>query len=265
MNKKKRYFIVAVVLAAVVFGLYWNILDNEATNWDDPALFKRTAIHDITVENLKKVLSFDGGATYQPIRDLTYMIDFELWGVDASNVTFGMHLHSITLYLLMVLACWLFLLELFKAFTDDHEFCFIWASISSVIFAVHPVHVESVAWLYARKEPLLGLFTFISLWAFVRARTFHWKYYLISLISLLLAVLSKPTAVMIPAVMFVIDLALQSHQRQPSFWKKRLMLYLPMLMVAVPIVIRLLGVMFEVGGVKPYHGGSFWTNLLAVF
>ncbi len=264
MNKKKRYFIVAVVLAAVVFGLYWNILDNEATNWDDPALFKRTAIHDITVENLKKVLSFDGGATYQPIRDLTYMIDFELWGVDASNVTFGMHLHSIALYLLMVLACWLFLLELFKAFTDDHEFCFIWASISSVIFAVHPVHVESVAWLYARKEPLLGLFTFISLWAFVRARTFHWKYYLISLISLLLAVLSKPTAVMIPAVMFVIDLALQSHQRQPSFWKKRLMLYLPMLMVAVPIVIRLLGVMFEVGGVKPYHGGSFWTNLLAV-
>ncbi|MBN2298242.1 MAG: tetratricopeptide repeat protein [Deltaproteobacteria bacterium] len=264
MNNKNRYYIVAFLLAVFVFGLYFNILDNEATNWDDPALFKRTAIHDINMDNLKKVMSFNGGGTYQPIRDLTYMLDFELWGGGIADVVFGMHLHSIVLYILMILACWLFLLELFKAFSDDHEFCFIWACIASVLFAVHPVHVESVAWLYARKEPLLGLFTFISLWAFVRARTYHWKYYLISLISLVLAILSKPTAVMIPAVMFVIDLALQSHQRQPSFWKKRLMLYIPMLLVAIPMVVRLLSVMYQVGGVKPYHGGSFWTNLFAV-
>jgi len=259
-----RYCVVAFLLAVLVFGAYFNILDNEATNWDDPAIFMRTTIHEITMDNLKKVMSFSGGATYQPIRDLTYMLDFHIWSGKTAGVVFGMHLQSVILYILMILACWLFLLELFKAFSDDRDLCFIWASISAVLFAVHPVHVESVAWLYARKEPLLGLFTFISLWAFVRARTSHWKYYLVSMVGLLFAVLSKPTAVMIPAVMFVIDIALQAHQRQPSFWKKRLMIYVPMLILAVPVVVRLLGVMFEVGGVKPYHGGSFWTNLLAV-
>ncbi len=260
-QKKSMYGLFAVLLVVLIFGVYFNILDNEPTNWDDPALFLRTAIHEISLDNLKKVMAFSSGSTYQPVRDLSYMIDFELWG---SGVVLGMHLHGLILYALMILACWLFLLELFKAFSDDHALCFIWASLSAVIFAVHPVHVESVTWLYARKEPLLGLFTFVSLWAFVLGRTHHWKYYVLSVVGLVLAVLSKPTAVMIPGVMIALDLAIQAHRREPSFWKKRLFVYIPMFVVAVPMVIRLLSVMYQVGGVKPYHGGSFWTNLLAV-
>jgi tetratricopeptide (TPR) repeat protein len=264
-TKKKTYYLFAALLVVLIFGLYLNIFDNEATNWDDPAIFTRTAIHDISIDNLKKILAFHGGSTYQPMRDLSYMLDFELWGGTEKDVVFGMHLHSIILYILMVLSCWLFLLELFKSFSDDHAMCFTWASITTVLFAVHPVHVESVTWLYARKEPLLGIFTFISLWAFVRARTHHWvKFYLISVISLVLAVLSKPTAVMIPGVMIILDFALQAHKRQPSFWKSRLFVYIPILVIALLMVIRLLSVMYSVGGVKPYHGGNFWSNLLAV-
>jgi tetratricopeptide (TPR) repeat protein len=264
VNNKRKYYIVGVLLVVLIFGLYFNILDNESTNWDDPALFSRTAIHEISTDNLKTVLAFGRGATYQPIRDLTYMLDFHFWGPVQNNVVFGMHLHNIVLYILMILACWLFLLELFKAFIEDEKVCFAWASLAAVLFAVHPVHVESVAWLYARKEPLLGIFTFISLWAFIRGRKGQWQYYLISGLGFVLAILSKPTAVMIPGVMIILDFALQARSPQPSFWKKRLAIYIPIMVLAVPMVIRLLSVMYSVGGVKPYHGGSFFTNLFAV-
>ena len=260
----KKYYVVGFLLVVLILGVYFNILDNEATNWDDPALFTRTTIHEISTDNLKKVLSFGAGATYQPTRDLSYMLDFHFWGPVHKHVVFGMHLHNIVLYILMILCCWLFLLELFKTFIEDERLCFTWAGLAAVLFAVHPVHVESVAWLYARKEPLLGIFTFVSLWAFIRGRTGQWKYYVISGLGFVLAILSKPTAVMIPGVMIILDFALQARSPQPSFWKKRLALYIPILILAVPLVIRLLSVMFSVGGVKPYHGGSFWTNLFAV-
>jgi protein O-mannosyl-transferase len=252
---------ISILLSVMVFALYFNTLDNKPTNWDDPAIFTRTDIQALTMENLGHVLAFRQGSTFQPVRDISYMIDFSLWG---NQVVFGMHLQSIFLYIFMVLACYMFLRELMNAFHDNPSECYIWASLSAVLFAVHPVHVESVAWLFARKEPLLGIFTFLSLWAFIKARTTSWKYYLVSAAGLLLAILSKPTALVIPGVMVILDVALQARRRDPSFWKKRLMLYIPILVVVLPMIYRLVTMMYSVGGIKPYHGGSVWTNFLAV-
>jgi hypothetical protein len=218
-------------------------------------------LHSFTVENLKTVLTYQSATTYQPMRDLSYMIDFSLWGEKA---VFGMHLQSILLYALMIIACYTFLRELLKIFHDDADECYIWAVIAAVLFAVHPVHVESVTWLYARKEPLLGLFTFISLWAFIKARVVSWKYYLPSAGALMLAILSKPTALVIPGIMFMLDIAIQARLREPGFWKRRLAVYIPILIVVVPMAVRLVTMMATTGGIKPYHGGSFGTNLLAV-
>ncbi|MDT8274305.1 MAG: hypothetical protein RRA35_14025, partial [Desulfomonilia bacterium] len=89
MKKGAWYGLFFVLLSVLVFGVYFNILDNEPTNWDDPALFTRSAIHTVTIENLKTVLSVSRSSTYQPIRDLSYMIDFALF---KDNVVFGMHM-----------------------------------------------------------------------------------------------------------------------------------------------------------------------------
>ena len=209
---KKQYLGLALLMVVLVLGLYHNILDNEATNWDDPAIFSRTALHEITVENVGKILTVSKLSTFQPVRDLSYMVDFALWGPAQEDVVFGMHLTSIVLYALMILACWLFLLELFRVFTDDDKLVFTWASLSSIIFAVHPVHVESVAWLFARKEPLMGIFTFLCLWAFIRGRTGRWAI-CSDVAFMVLAVLSKPIALMIPAVVIALDIVI--HLRRP--------------------------------------------------
>jgi tetratricopeptide (TPR) repeat protein len=264
-EKIRSPLIISILLGVMIFAVYFNIFGNSPTNWDDPALFKNTLLHSLTWDNLKAILIYRSAATYQPMRDLSYMIDFSLWGDKGENmVVFGIHLQSIILYILMVIACYAFLRELLKVFHDDPDECYIWAALTSVLFAMHPVHVESVAWLYARKEPLLGLFTFISLWAFIKARLDSWKYYLLSAAALLLAILSKPTALIIPGVMFVLDIALQARLEEPSFWKRRLTLYIPILIVVVPMIVRLVTMMQDTGGIKPYHGGSFATNLLAV-
>ncbi len=259
-----KYLEVAAFIAVLVLGIYLNVLDNGATNWDDPALFNRPILQHITGENLQKALSIDSLSTYQPVRDLTYMLDFSLWGPGQKTVIFGMHLQNVVLYLLMVLACWLFLLELFGLFVEDRGQAFLWASLSCTLYAVHPVHVESVAWLYARKEPLLGIFTFLSLWAFIRGRVSSWTWHLASAVFLLLAVLSKPTALMIPGVMLVLDFAIQARRPEGSFWKKRLLFFLPVLAAVMVMGLWLLVMMDRAGGIKNLHGGSFWTNLLAV-
>ncbi|HOI05775.1 MAG TPA: tetratricopeptide repeat protein [Deltaproteobacteria bacterium] len=254
----------ALFLAVLVLGLYFNILDNKATNWDDPGLLEWLAAQTSMADAVKHVLVVHSVSTYQPVRDLTYLLDYALWGPGQNAVIFGMHLQSLVLYLLMVLACWIFLLELFKVFVDDESLAFVWAGLTATLFAVHPVHVESVAWIYGRKEPLLGIFTFLSMWAFIRARTASWRYYLASFAFLVLAILSKPTALVAPAAMLVLDLAIQARRPSPSFWKTRLIVYLPMLLVVVPMGIRLITMLDTAGGIKPLHGGSFWTNLLAV-
>ncbi len=252
---------VSVLLSVLSFALFLNTLDNQPTNWDDPAIFNNTTIHALNAEHLRQVLTYHPGATYQPVRDISYMIDFSIWG---DQLVYGMHLQNIILYILMVLACYLFLNALLSVFVEDPSERYVWASLSAVLFAVHPVHVESVAWLFARKQPLLGLFTFLSLWAFIKGRTVTWKYLILSVLCLLLAVLSQPVALMIPGVMIILDFAIQGRLHDPSFRKKRLMLYTPVLLVVVPMIIRLVVMMHSVGGIKPYHGGTFWTNLLAV-
>ncbi len=262
--KGKRSAGMVFFLAVIVFCLYFNTLDNEATNWDDPALFTRTFLHEMTWDNVKTVFSVESLSTYQPLRDFSYMIDFALWGPAQKRVVFGMHLQSMLLYFIMVLSCWLFLLELFRFFTGDEDKAFLWASLSAVIFAVHPVHVESVTWLYARKEQLLGIFVFLCMRSFIRARLISWKYYVSSGVYLVLAILSKPTALMLPAAVIVLDFAIHARRREPGFLKTRAFLYLPMLGFVIPMGIRLVIMMYEAGGVKLYHGGSFATNLLAV-
>jgi tetratricopeptide (TPR) repeat protein len=260
-EKVRSPLAVSILLSVLSFALFMNTLDNKPTNWDDPALFSRTTIHAFNAENLKQVLTYHAGSTYQPVRDISYMIDFSLWG---NQVVYGMHLQNIILYILMVLACYLFLYELLSVFVEDASKRYVWASLSAVLFAVHPVHVESVAWLFARKQPLLGLFTFLSLWAFIKGRTVSWKYLVLSVLCLMLAILSQPIALVIPGVMILLDLAIQGRLHDPSFWKKRLILYATVFVIVVPMIIRLVTMMHSVGGIKPYHGGSFWTNLLAV-
>lgn len=257
----KKRLILIIVLGLFTAIFYSGVIYNEPTNWDDTALISNPGTYALNWENIKHIFTINSLSTYQPVRDFSYVIDFTL---SPENPFLAIHVHSVVLYFMMLVVLWLFLLELFRAFGVEDTKAFLWASIATMIYTVHPVHVESVAWLYARKAPLLGLFTMLSLWAFVKARTGSIIYYLASAIFLLLAVLSQPTAFVIPAVMLAIDIALQLNNPQKGYWVKRGVFFLASFLLVVSLSVWLVKMQINVGGIKPYHGGTFWTNLLAV-
>lgn len=250
-----------IMLGVLVFGLYFNIIFNQPTNWDDPGLIQNPQNYALTIDNIKRIFTITNSGTWQPVRDMSYVIDYALL---PQNPVLAMHIHSILLYFFLSLVVFMFLYELFSALGRDDETAFLVSVISTIIFAVHPVHVESVAWLYARKETLLGLFTMLSMWAFVKARKGHPGYFITSAVALVFAALSKPTAFVIPAAMLIVDIAIQMHNPERGFWRRRALFFACILLLVIPLSVWLIKMMLLVGGVKPYHGGTLGNNLLAV-
>lgn len=247
-----------VTLGVFIAGLYYNTLDNIPTNWDDPSIFNNHSLRAFSFENIRQIFTLHDLSTFQPIRNFSYLLDFTIWG---SNVVLGLHVQNIVLYFLMNVAAWLFLMRLFLAFNNDTEQAFIWSACTIFIFAALPVHVESVAWLYARKQSLMGVFFFLSLRSFLLARGGAGFHYLACFVFMVLAVLSQPTALVLPFLMLVIDLALVKKYPERNPLKKRLLM--PMLVLVLMMMVRLVNVMRGASDVPTLYGGSFLNNIFA--
>jgi tetratricopeptide (TPR) repeat protein len=107
---------------------------------------------------------------FLPLRDLSYRIDWALFGLNPV----GYRVHNMLLYALACLACWLCILEIsrFLMLPDgarraaDSRPAWI-AAAGTALFAVHPAHVEAVLWISGRKDLLSGLLVLLALWLFV--------------------------------------------------------------------------------------------------
>lgn len=141
------------------------------------------------------------GATpqYYPLVFTSYWLEYRLWGLNP----LGYHLVNILLHAAIAALLWALLrrLELPGAY------------LAAFVFALHPVHVESVAWITERKNVLSGLFYFLSLIVFLRYhplsggdRSSHapWTVYLLSIALFVCALLSKTVTCSLPAVILLI-------------------------------------------------------------
>jgi len=118
--------------------------------------------------------------------------------------------------------------------------------VGAVLFAVHPVQVEAVAWASGAKDLLCGFFSFLAVWQYLRyARSGGTRTYLAGMAALLLGVLSKPTAMVVPAIVAALDLWVVGRpvrQVARSVW--------PWFVVVIPfmVVARVLQPAGEVAG-----------------
>jgi tetratricopeptide (TPR) repeat protein len=142
------------------------------------------------------------------------------------------------------------------------------ALFGSLLFAAHPVHVEAVTWLAARKEVLQGFFFFLAFYLYLRGRgEGHMNkvvFFTLSLCSILLATLSKPSAVVFPGVLLVYEIA-QRKNRWIEFIKSHWLFFSLSIIISALFIFILIKVMVDAGGIKPYRGGSFFNNLLISF
>jgi tetratricopeptide (TPR) repeat protein len=197
---------------------------------------------------------------------LSYAIDYRFWKLNPM----GYRITNILFYILTCMTIF-FTLRLLSASLreekqpDSH---FRVGLFGAFLFAAHPVHVEAVTWLAARKEVLQGFFFFLAFYLYLTGKEKEGRHrgilFVLVLLSILLATLSKPSAIVFPAVLVVYEMALRRNQ-WIDFIKKHWIFFSLSTILSFLFTFVLIRVMLHAGGIKPYHGGTFFNNLLISF
>ena len=197
----------------------WPSLRNGFVDWDDPGyVTDNRLISDTSLSGFGAMFHTFVGGNYQPLTIASYALDYRLWKLDPK----GYHLTNLILHLLTTLAVFWFVLLL----TGSNEL----SAITSIFFGVHPLHVESVAWVSGRKDLLYTLFYVLSCVSYLfwlRGRTV--RAYAGSLLLFLLSLLSKGMAVTLPGTLLAIDF----HTRRRVGPKKLLLEKAPFILIAL--------------------------------
>ncbi len=186
-------------IALLTFFVLKPCLDNLLTNWDDPGYIQDNAtIKHLTIEGLKAIFSTPVMGNYHPLTILSYAIEysfvqFEPWLYHFDNLI----LHTVD----TLLVYWLVWLLTRKPIAGI---------ITALLFGLHPMHVESVAWVSGRKDVLYALFYFTACILYVyRLRaaegTTKSKLYIGILAAFVCSILAKPVATTLPITLLLID------------------------------------------------------------
>src|SRR5215469_15971319 len=188
-----RALIFAVVLAALTIVAYrpaWH----GGFLWDDDDYIIKNELLTAPDGWQRIWFSLDSPSQYFPLTYSTFRIEHALWGLN----TTGYHWVNLLLHVGNALLVWAVLVRLKVP----------GAWLAAAVFALHPVQVESVAWITERKNVLMGFFFLLTLlgWiAFVNERTRRpWIFYCLALIFYALALSAKATACTLPAALFLI-------------------------------------------------------------
>ena len=174
--------------------------------WDDDEYVANNELLTAP-DGLRRIwFSLDSPSQYFPLVYTTFRIEHALWGLHP----FGFHWVNLLLHVANALLVWRLLVRLKVP----------GARLAGAIFALHPVQVESVAWITELKNVLMGFFFLLTLLAwikFVDERTKQpWRFYVLALILYVLALSSKTTACTLPAALFLILWL----QKKPINWER---------------------------------------------
>ncbi len=185
---------IIILLTAIVYS---KAIFNEFSIFDDD-FFIRTnpLVKDLSADGLRKILTSINSGKYQPLTTLSFAIEYRLLGFNP--ILF--HFTNILLHLISTLLA-------FK-FTERLSGNRITAIIVAFLFALHPMHVEEVAWASERKDMLYAVFYLWSLLVYLKYREsgFKRKYYVTGILIFLASLLSKSEAITLPLVLVAIDL-----------------------------------------------------------
>src|SRR5437764_3790999 len=188
-----RALIFAVVLAAVTI-LAFQPAWHGGFLWDDDDYIVNNDLLTAPDGWQRIWFSLDSPSQYFPLTYSTFRIEHALWGLN----TTGYHWVNLLLHVANALLVWAVLVRLRVPGS--------W--LAAAIFALHPVQVESVAWITERKNVLMGFFFLLTLLAwivFVDERTRRpWLFYCLALVCYVLALSAKATACTLPAALFLI-------------------------------------------------------------
>jgi Tfp pilus assembly protein PilF len=196
ISPQRQTLIVYIVLTVVTLAVFWQVNQYDFINFDDNVYVTQNShIHSgLTPEGVRWAFSTQYLGLWNPLVWLSFMFDYQIYGLNAG----GYHLTNRVLHLLSTLL----LFWLFNRMTGA-----VWKSaFVAAIFAFHPLHVESVAWISERKDVLSAFFWMLTLCLYVyyTEKPVIIRYLLV-LFSFVCALMSKPMVVTLPVIMIILD------------------------------------------------------------
>jgi len=196
ISQSKFKLIIYIVLTLVTLAVYWQVNQFDFVNIDDNIYVTENSHiqSGITLDGIRWALSSKYFHLWNPLVWLSFMLDYQLYGLNAG----GYHLTNLILHILSSLL----LFWLFCRMTGA-----IWKSaFVAALFALHPLHVESVAWVAERKDVLSAFFWMLTLCLYVYyTEKPVIKRYLLVLFGFVMALMSKPMVVTLPLIMILLD------------------------------------------------------------
>ncbi|HSO73654.1 MAG TPA: hypothetical protein VLU47_02360, partial [Blastocatellia bacterium] len=268
----KSVYMTACALSAVVLICYANSLANGFVFDDHGHLLQKTVLRDLA--NLPRILT----ESYRPLRDVSYALDFALWGERA----FGFHLTNVLIHAANTVLVFL-LLQRFAGET-------LIGTLGALVFAVHPIQADSVAYISGRRDILFAFFYLASVHCYLtyhrnlgsqavepRSRRRAAVYFVLFLAFWALSLMTKEMAASLPILVFVWSLC-DGWTEGPASWSRRFWLALLKafrrdrwlyigLAMALPayawyaVVLKGGSARARLSGFS-YWGGDFYTNAL---
>jgi tetratricopeptide (TPR) repeat protein len=183
-------------LLFVVWAVYGQSFHFEFVNFDDDVhVFENPhVVSGLTRENLLWDFGIHGPSQWHPLAWLSHQADWAMYGVNAG----GHHVTNVVLHAVAAMLLFLAMQRLTGAWGP--------AAFMAAAFAVHPLNVESVAWISERRNVLCAVFWMAGLWCYAGySRRPGWFSYLGVLLFHALALMSKPMAVTLPCVLLLLD------------------------------------------------------------
>lgn len=205
---KNQIVICFFIIVFLALAAYSSSLDNGFVNWDDPSyVIDNYSIRSLSPQNLLRLFTRPQSSYYALLVFFSYAIEYHFFALNP----YAYHLTNLLFHIFNSLLVFVIIFLLCKKITV--------ALITAILFAIHPLHVESVAWITERKDVLCALFFLFSLLLYIKftenlnsnnkpliaKRRKKRMFYLFSLICFLMALLSKPMAVTLPLVLLLID------------------------------------------------------------
>jgi len=204
-NDSARNACICLLLAAFTLVCYWPVLSHKFVCFDDEhyLIDSGYVAQGLTWQGTVWALRTGYFSNWHPVTWLSYMLDAQIYGMSPGAFHFT--------NLLFHVANSLLLFSLLKSMTQR-----LWLSaVAAAVFAWHPLHVESVAWVSERKDVLSTFFFLLTLYGYfwyVKARENSTplrnrasRYYLLSLLAFILALMSKQMVVTLPCVLLLLD------------------------------------------------------------
>src|SRR5438552_9135545 len=204
--------LVYLSLTAITWFVFGQTLRHDFVNFDDHVyVYENPQItQGLTVDGLIDAFTDTHARNWHPLTTISHMLDCQLYGLEAGRH----HFTNVLLHTIAVLLLFLVLKQMTGAF---------WRSaFVAAMFAVHPLHVESVAWVSERKDVLSAVFFLLMLDVYVRyARAASIMRYLAVAVLFAAGLMSKPMLVSAPVVLLLLDYWPLRRFERPSSTKRK--------------------------------------------